>query len=133
MKHLLLASCHLFAQFMNSSGLCLFYALLKALRCLFLLLFEFWWEIASLFFLKEVFVFLKENYQKSIVCGIGNNIEQVLRSSGNGEVRCFKDYICMSVYMFMDYYKKLLQRILIFKENPVISTESQSPSIIWLF
>ena len=62
MKHFLLASCHLCAYFMNLSGLCLLYALLKALRCLFPLLFVFGWEIASLFFLKRFLFFLKENY-----------------------------------------------------------------------
>ena len=38
-------------------GLCLLYALLKALRCLFPLLFAFGWEIASLFSLKRFLFF----------------------------------------------------------------------------
>lgn len=41
---------------------------------------------------------------------------------GMEKLDALKHYICMSVYMFMDYYKKLFQRILIYKQNPVIST-----------
>lgn len=122
MKHLLVASCHLFAYFMNSSRLCLLYALLKALRCLLPLLFEFWWEIASLFFLKRFLGFFFEREHLSVAFEI--ILSRYGKVLGMEKLDASKHYICMSVYMFMDYYKKLFQRILIFKQNSVISTES---------